>query len=205
NMPAPGFLAELAKITRANKSLLILDEVQTGVGRTGTFFAYEQEGVKPDLVTLAKALGAGIPIGAMISNEVCADGFVPGSHGSTFAGNALACRAALTVLDVLDDDALLEHVTQTGAWLEDQIEQLIAKHDCLDGTRGRGFIRAIGFKEEWAPEAVQRALGRGLLLNKLNTRTLRLLPPLIAQRSHIRAALDILAEVLTDLAANPPK
>ena len=203
-MPAPGFLTELRELTQEHGALLMLDEVQCGVGRTGSFFAFEQESIRPDVVTLAKALGGGLPIGAMITTEEVADGFQPGSHGSTFAGNAVAARVALEVLDVLRDEDIISHVRSAGAYFMQQLDALAKKYDFVDGARGRGFIVGLGFHEAYAPEAMLRSLSRGLLINKLNPHTLRFLPPLIAQRSHIDAALDILGEVFDDLQRNPP-
>jgi len=200
----PGFLSAVKRLCEERGALLILDEVQVGCGRTGTFFAYEQENVKPDIVTLAKALGGGLPIGAIISNQTCAPGFQPGSHGSTFSGNAVACRTALAVLEVIEDDSLLDHVAATGAWFGKQLDGLKDRFDFVTGSRGRGFIQGLGFDKPWAPAALERCTKRGLLVNKLNTNTLRFLPPLIAQRSHIKAAVDILTDVLADLERDPP-
>ena len=203
-MPETGFLKDLRQLTEDNGALLLLDEVQCGVGRTGSFFAFEQEGIRPDVVTLAKALGGGLPIGAMITTEEVADGFQPGSHGSTFAGNAVAARVALEVLNVLEDDQLISHVKTAGAYFMQQLDRLAKKYDFVEGARGRGFIVGLGFNKEYAPEAMLRSMEKGLLINKLNPHTLRFLPPLIAQHSHIDAALDILAKVFEDLKRNPP-
>jgi predicted acetylornithine/succinylornithine family transaminase len=204
-MPEPGFLAELRQLTIEHGALLLLDEVQCGIGRTGTLFAFEQEGIKPDVVTLAKALGGGLPIGAMISSEEVSDAFQPGSHGSTFAGNAVASRIALEVLKVIDEDGLLSHVKKTGKYFMQQLDRLAKKYDFVDGARGRGFIVGLGFNKDYAPEAMMRSMKRGLLVNKLNPCTLRFLPPLIAEHSHIDAAIDILTDVFDDLKRNPPE
>lgn len=199
HLPDDGFLAGLKALCDANGALLILDEVQVGCGRTGSFFAYEQENVKPDIVTLAKALGGGLPIGAMITSEKVSDGFAPGAHGSTFSGNALACRCGLTVLEVMEEDNLLAHVTETGQWFGERLEQLASDHSTVASARGRGFIWALALNGPHAREVMDGCTKRGLLVNKLNDETIRFLPPLIAQRSHLRAAIDILAQVLTDL------
>ena len=203
-LPEPGFLKELARVTREAGALLIFDEVQVGCGRTGTFFAYEQEGVKPDVVTLAKALGGGLPIGAMISTEAVADGFAPGAHGSTFSGNAVAARVALAFLDVMEEDALLDHVALTGTIVARRLGKLVEQFELVKEVRGRGFIWGIQLTKDWAKEALEGCLKRGLLVNRLAPDTLRILPPLITQRSHIKAAVDILAEVLSDLENHPP-
>lgn len=201
----PGFLAEVGRICRERGALLILDEVQVGCGRTGTFFAYEQEDVLPDIVTLAKALGGGLPVGAMISSDEVSHGFQPGSHGSTFSGNPVACRAAVAFLQVIEEDALLQHVALNGAWFSDELDALAGRFDCVDGCRGRGFIQGLGLNRDWAPSIVALCQERGLLVNKLGTRTLRFLPPLICERSHIRAAIEILSDVLGEIESNPPE
>ena len=195
-LPAPGFLKALKSLCEERGALLILDEVQTGCGRTGTFFAYEHEGVKPDIVTLAKALGAGMPIGAMISTEEVSDGFAPGAHGSTFSGNAVACNVALAVLDCFVEEDLLAHVTRIGAFLGESLAQLAKTHELVEGARGRGLIWGLALTGDFAPELVAQCLDRGLLVNRLNARTVRFLPPLITQKSHVRAMCEILTEAL---------
>ncbi len=194
-LPAPGFLADVARLCRERGALLILDEVQVGIGRTGTFFAFEQEGVVPDVITLAKSLGAGFPIGAMISTEEAARGFEPGAHGSTFGGNAVGCRAALAVMDVIEQDGLCDHVRRQGAWFLEALDGL-KRFPVVSGARGRGFILGLGLNKPVAQEITLACLERGLLVNKLNDTSLRFLPPLIAQRAHMRAALETLTEVL---------
>ncbi|MFT7622022.1 MAG: acetylornithine/N-succinyldiaminopimelate aminotransferase [Myxococcota bacterium] len=203
-LPEPGFLSGLKRLCEERGALLILDEVQVGMGRTGSFFAYEQEGIKPDIVTLAKALGAGLPIGALISSQEVAPGFQPGSHGSTFSGNAVACRAGLAVLEIMEDDALLDHVTTTGTYFASRLQKL-SSHRIVEGARGRGFILGLALGPPWAREAAARCMARGLLVNRLNDHTLRFLPPLVTQRAHIKAAVDILVDVLSDLERNPPE
>ena len=202
---APGFLAGLRKLCDERGALLILDEVQTGVGRTGKFFAFEHEGVRPDIVTLAKALGAGFPIGAMLSTEAVADGFAPGSHGTTFGGGALAARVALTVLEVIDEDGLIRNAADTGAHFASRLNDLSGTYKFLTGARGRGLLLGLGMSKDYAEAAVAGCAKRGLLVNKLNPRTLRFLPPLTTQRSHVRAAMEILDEVMAELDKSPPK
>ena len=198
-LPQPGFLAEVSQLAKERSALLLVDEVQVGIGRTGSFFAYEQENVKPDVIWLAKALGGGFPIGAMISTAEAGRGFEPGAHGSTFGGNAVACRAALAVLDVIEQDGLLDHVRRNGPWFMEQLSALKSRNPVVTGARGRGFIVAIGLDKPIAQDIVTRCLDKGLLVNKLSETSLRLLPPLNTQRSHMKAALDILGEVLEDI------
>ena len=199
-LPEPGFLASLGELCRERGALLILDEIQTGCGRTGTFFAFEQEGVRPDIVTLAKALGGGLPVGAMISTEAVADGFEPGSHGSTFAGNAVVARAALAVLEVMEEDGLLAHVTRTSKILEAGLQGLVDRFDFVEVAAGRGYIWRLSFTQPLGERVVAECMKRGLLVNRLSPTSIRILPPLIAQRSHMEAALGVLEEVLADLA-----
>ena len=198
-LPQPGFLAALKALCVERGALLILDEVQAGCARTGTFFAYEQENVKPDIVTMAKALGAGMPIGAMISTQEVSDGFAPGAHGGTFSGNAVACNVALAVLDCIEQENLLDHVTTVGAFLGESLAQLGKRFDCVDGPRGRGFIWGLGFHQDIAPDVMLKCIEHGLLVNRLNARTIRFLPPLIAQKSHVRAVCEILATVIEEV------
>ena len=197
-LPKAGFLSSLKQLCADRGALLILDEVQTGVGRTGTFFAYEQENVTPDIVTLAKALGAGMPIGAMISSQEVADGFAPGAHGSTFSGNAVACNVALAVLDCIEQENLLDHVTSVGRFFGESLAQLANRYDCVDAPRGRGLIWGLGFNEDCAPDVMAKCIEHGLLINRLNPRTIRFLPPLITQKSHIRAVCEILSAAIED-------
>jgi acetylornithine/N-succinyldiaminopimelate aminotransferase len=149
-LPAPpGFLAALRDIVDEAGALLIADEVQTGVGRTGKFLGFEHDGVKADVVALAKGLGGGVPIGAMLCGQGLADALPPGSHGSTFGGNPLASAAALAVLEVLEQEQLLEKVQQLGAWLERRLGELATRHARLvSTTRGRGLLRALVLKDD---------------------------------------------------------
>ena len=174
-------------------ALLILDEIQTGVGRTGSLWAYEQTPVRPDVITSAKALGGGVPIGACITAPSCADVLELGDHGSTFAGGPVATAAALAVLDVVDDPVLLRHVRGLGAYL-------CGKLDALEGvreTRGRGLMIGVGLEEGIDGPAVGAdLLGRGLVVNVPRPDTLRLLPPLVIDSDHVDLAVDLIGESL---------
>lgn len=174
-------------------ALLILDEIQTGVGRTGSLWAYEQSPVRPDVITAAKALGGGVPIGACITAPSCADVLELGDHGSTFAGGPVATAAALAVLDVVDDPVLLRHVRELGAFLCEKL-------DALDGvreTRGRGLMIGVGLEEGIDGPAVGAdLLERGLVVNLPRPDTLRLLPPLVIDSDHVDLAVDLIGESL---------
>jgi acetylornithine/N-succinyldiaminopimelate aminotransferase len=174
-------------------ALLIFDEIQTGVGRTGSLWAYEQTPVRPDLLTSAKALGGGFPIGACVTAPVAADVLEPGDHGSTFAGGPVATAAALAVLDLVDDPALLRRVRELGGYL-------CQKLDALEGvreTRGRGLMVGVGLEEGIDAAAVSAdLLERGLVVNAPRSDTLRLLPPLVIDSDHVDQAVGLIGESL---------
>ncbi len=187
---------ELLQAARAScdehGAALIFDEIQTGMGRTGTLWAYQQSGVVPDAITLAKALGGGLPIGALVTGERLADVFVPGDHGSTFAGGPLVASAALAALQLTDDPALLENVRAIGALLHAGLEQL--PH--VRSVRGRGLMLACELDVD-APAVVRRALlEQRLVLNATGPTTVRLLPPLTIDQGDVNEALARLAAAL---------
>ena len=179
-------------------ALLILDEIQTGVGRTGSLWAYEQTPVRPDLITTAKALGGGMPIGACITAPSCAEVLEPGDHGSTFAGGPVATAAALAVLDIVDDPVLLRQVRELGAYLCEKLDQL----EGVSETRGRGLMVGVGLEEGIDAAAVGAdLLERGLVVNVPRPDTLRLLPPLVIDSDHVEMAVDLIGESLLGFAA----
>jgi acetylornithine/N-succinyldiaminopimelate aminotransferase len=179
-------------------ALLILDEIQTGVGRTGSLWAYEQTPVRPDVLTSAKALGGGVPIGACITGPAAADALEPGDHGSTFAGGPVATAAAIAVLDVVDDPALLRRVRELGAYLCERLEGL----EGVRGTRGRGLMVGVGLEGGIDAAAVGTdLLERGLVVNAPRPDTLRLLPPLVIDSDHVDLAVDLIGESLLGLGA----
>lgn len=185
-----GFLRAAAEIAAEAGALLALDEVQTGVGRTGTFFAWEQAGVRPDLVTLAKGLANGLPLGCLLVAEEASGAFAPGDHASTFGGNPVACAAACAVCDAVDDE-LLARVRELGAELRAGLASLPAVRD----VRGLGLLVGAELDRAAAP-VVADCLGRGLLVTSAGERVLRLTPPLVLERSDVDEAVDILREVL---------
>jgi acetylornithine/N-succinyldiaminopimelate aminotransferase len=174
-------------------ALLILDEIQTGVGRTGSLWAYEQTPVRPDVLTTAKALGGGMPIGACVTAPSCAEVLEVGDHGSTFAGGPVATAAAMAVLDLVDDPVLLPQVRELGAYLCEKL-------DALDGvreTRGRGLMIGVALEEGFdGPTIGADLLERGLVVNVPRPDTLRLLPPLVIDSDHVDLAVDLIAESL---------
>ncbi len=187
-LPAPaGFLSELRKLCTENGSLLLFDEVQTGVGRTGTFLACQGEGVEPDVVALAKALGGGVPIGAMLCRAHLSEALPPGSHGSTFGGNPLASAAALAVLDALEHDGLLAQVSETGAFLGGELQALAKKHEKVVATsRGRGLLQALVLRDQVDARAVMTTLQERGRAGHHRGRTSA--PFLSAARGHARGA-----------------
>ncbi len=176
-------------------ALLILDEIQTGVGRTGSLWAYEQAQVRPDLITSAKALGGGFPIGACIAGPEASEVLEPGDHGSTFAGGAMAAAAALAVLDIVDDPSLLRRVRELGSDLGERLLEL----DGVREVRGRGLMLGVGLEPGIDAAALGAdLLGRGLIVNVPEPGTLRLLPPLVIEEEQINLAVGLLSDGLLD-------
>ena len=178
--------------------LLILDEIQTGIGRLGSLFAYEQYGIEPDVMTLAKGLGSGVPIGAILAKDR-ASVFVPGEHGSTFGGNPLACAVAYATLKFIIDNDVAENVRKVGQYLMSGLESLKQKHQFVTEVRGRGLLVAMEFNGEIAGELLTACLERGLLVNRVKPNTLRLMPPLIIGNDEVDEALGILDEALSSI------
>jgi acetylornithine/N-succinyldiaminopimelate aminotransferase len=199
-IPGPGYLTGLRKICDDRDVVLIFDEVQTGVGRTGQWFCYQIEGVEPDIMTLAKGLGGGVPLGAMLCTNKVAGGFEPGSHATTFGGNPLATRAGLAVMTVIEEDGLLDHVRAMGAHLQGALEGLVDKYPdrCID-ARGHGLLRGLELRDddgETGRRVVAACVDRGLLANAIGGRILRFAPPLVIQRAELDEAVQILDDVL---------
>lgn len=192
NVPAPGYLSAVQAACRAQGALFMVDEVQTGLGRTGTWFSFEDESLQPDVVTLAKSLGNGVPVGACWAAEEVADCYVPGDHGSTFGGQPLAMSAALTTLRCMKALHVPKLAQQAGA----RIVERLSGHPCIDEIRGRGLLLGIALKTPTAQSVVAECLTRGLVLNAVTTNTIRITPPLTVSEAEIDQALSILIEVL---------
>lgn len=193
----PGYLSGLRELTAEAGALLLLDEVQTGIGRTGRWMAFEHYGIRPDVVALAKGLGGGMPVGAVLATAEVAELFRPGDHGTTFGGNALACAAATAVLDTIREEGLLEHATAMGRRLVAGLERIAREQPAVRDVRGAGLL--VGVDSRVEASAVSAACrGRGLLLNAVRPGTLRLAPPLTVSASEVDAALLILEEVLAE-------
>jgi acetylornithine aminotransferase len=194
-VPAPaGYLrAARAACDRAG-ALLVLDEIQSAIGRTGAWFAHQSEGIRPDVLTLAKGLGGGLPIGACIGLGASGTGFAKGDHGSTFGGNPVACAAALAVLEVIERDGLLAHVTQVGEQLVASLEAV--RHPLVAGVRGRGLWLAIVLTAETAAKVEEAARQAGFLVNAVQPDAIRLAPPLILSAGQARQFTDALPAIL---------
>ena len=199
-VPPDGYLGRLREICDRRGLLLLLDEVQVGMGRTGTLFAYEQEGIRPDVMTLAKALGGGLPIGAMLATEEVASVLTPGSHGSTFGGNPVSCAAGVAVFEALLEDGLLENARAMGERLRAGLEAVRSRVPAIREVRGRGLIVGAELDRPCRP-VVAAALERGLVINCAADRVIRWLPPLLVSADEIDRALGIFEQALTEAKA----
>ncbi len=204
--PGEGYLQAVQDICRRHGLLFILDEVQTGMGRTGKLFCHEQCGVEPDIITLAKALGNGVPIGAFLAKQEAAAAFKPGDHGSTFGGNPLSCTAGLAVLHELLSTNLLEHTQKTGAYFKEALTKLMGSHSVIAGVRGRGLMLGMQLADKVpAREIALKALKKGFVIGTAAGNTLRFVPPLVIQRGHIDALTRCLDSVFKSLNHQTPK
>lgn len=195
NIPDENYLSSVREFCSERNILLMLDEVQTGVGRTGTMWGYQQFGIEPDVMTLAKGLAGGVPIGAFLCKEE-ASVLAPGDHGSTFGGNPLACAAGTAVMRYIVDNDIPGHVQKVGAHLMDRLLGLKARHEEIIDVRGRGLLAAIEFSEEKTVELLALCLERGLLLNAVSPTILRLFPALTITKGEIDEAMEILEGAL---------
>lgn len=196
-IPANDYLKNVREICDKNNLLLILDEIQTGMGRTGKFFAYEHYNIKPDIATLAKGLANGMPIGAMLATDKISSAFVPGSHASTFGGNPLACTAAVSTIEtILENGFMLDSCRRMGNYLVDRLKELKSEFPSLiTDIRGLGLLVGIELAKEGAP-VVKSCLEKGLLINCASGNVLRFIPPLIVQDKDIDNMINILREAL---------
>ena len=195
--PAPaGFLALLRQLCDRHAALLVVDEVQTGMARTGKAFAWQHEGAAPDVMTLAKGLGGGVPIGAAVMTERVAALFTPGLHGTTFGGNPLACAAAAAVFEIIENEALIERVMQAGEYLSKRLSDLVQKYPghAID-QRGRGLLRGLSVAGSPAP-VVARCRELGVLLSVAGDKVIRFAPPYVVERGQLDEGVSILSKVL---------
>ncbi len=190
-----SFMKGIRKLCDENDILLILDEIQCGMGRTGKMFTFEHYGIKPDILTCAKALGCGVPVGAFVATEKVAQAMVPGDHGTTYGGNPLATAAVCKVFEIFKKDGILEHVQQLTPYLTEKLHALAEKHSVVKEVRGLGFMQGMELSIP-AGEVIARALDRGLVLISAGTNIIRFVPPLVIEKEHIDQMCNILDEIL---------
>lgn len=191
------FIEGVRKLCDEKGILLILDEIQCGMGRTGSMFAYQQYGVQPDIVTVAKALGCGVPIGAFLAREEVAKALVPGDHGTTYGGNPLACAAAVKVFELFDKLKVLENVKKTGAYLADRLDELVKKYDIVKERRGVGLIQGIELTVN-PKDVISKALDNGLILFSAGTNVIRFVPPLVITERDVDEMIEKLGAALSE-------
>ena len=198
NMPDDGYLSGLRSLCDKHNLLLIFDEVQTAMGRLGTLFGYESYGVEPDIITMAKALGGGAPIGCMATKDSIAESLIPGSHASTFGGNPLVCAAALASLNTIVDEKLPENAQRIGAYLTEKFLALKEKYPVIKEVRGRGLVIGVELNVE-GKDMVSECMAAGLILNCIGPSVIRIVPPLNITEEHADEALAILEKGFASL------
>lgn len=185
------FLTGLRKLCDERDIVLILDEIQCGLGRTGYPFAYQAYGIQPDILTSAKALGGGVPVGAFVLNEkLAAASLAPGDHGTTYGGNPFVCAAVSKVLEIFETDHIFKHVQDLTPYLEQQLDQLMVRHNCLTARRGMGFMQGLVVKDTPVGAICRRALDHGLILISAGSDVIRLVPPLVIEKEHIDEMIE---------------
>jgi len=194
-VPPDGYLRDLRQICDAAGAALILDEVQTGNGRTGKLFAYQHEGVEPDILTTAKGLAGGLPIGAVLARQSLASSFVPGSHGTTFGANPVSCAAALAVIEELVERGVIDNAARVGAYLVEKLRAALGDRDDVSEIRGQGLMIGVEFERETKP-IVRDLLARGVITNSTAGNVLRLIPPLILSEAEVDEGVSAIARVL---------
>ncbi|RJP27446.1 MAG: acetylornithine transaminase [Actinobacteria bacterium] len=192
----PPYLKGVWEICRRNGALLILDEVQTGMGRTGALFAHEHYAVTPDVMTVAKGLAGGLPIGALLASADAAQGFAPGDHGSTFGGNPVVCAAALAVMTILQEEQLVENASRVGAYFMHSLLELQRSSAAISEVRGMGLMLAAELKESVAKETMLSCLERGYVINNIGDNILRFLPPLSISTREVDGLIEVLGGLL---------
>lgn len=195
---SPDYLQGLRRWCDEQNLILICDEVQAGVGRTGRFFSWQHYGITPDITTMAKGLAGGVPIGAMLAAPR-ADIFEPGDHGTTFGGNPIACAAGVATVTTIVGEHLVEHAAEMGDYLGGKIDELAGRYAIITGTRGMGLMRAFELAEPRAQDIMDRAMERGLLITNAGPTTIRMVPPLILQRDEVDEAIAVLDASLAAL------
>ena len=192
NAATKEFMQGIRKICDENGILMICDEVQCGMGRSGAWFAWQQMGITPDIMTMAKAIGSGVPVGAFaMTKEVADNSLVPGDHGTTYGGNPLACAAVEKVLDLFEEDHIIEHVREVAPYLEQRLNELAEKYDCIQERRGVGLMQGLVFDHP-VGDIINRALEKGLILINAGADIIRFVPPLVITRENVDEMIAIL-------------
>jgi acetylornithine aminotransferase/acetylornithine/N-succinyldiaminopimelate aminotransferase len=194
------FFAAARELCDSTGALLLVDEIQSGMGRTGHWFAYQHYGILPDITTLAKPIANGLPMGAMLCTEKIAGAFTPGMHGTTFGGGPLVCAVAIAVIDTMKKVDMLTHVREVGGYFKQQLESLRERHDCVTEVRGLGLMLGMELDSaELAKGAASAMMARHIIINRTSETVLRFLPPFILEREHVDTAIAALDEILTSL------
>lgn len=195
----PAFLKAVGDLCAEKDILLILDEIQCGMGRTGAMFAWQDYGVKPDIMTCAKALGCGVPVGAFVLGEkAAASSLEPGDHGTTYGGNPFVCAAVSKVFDLFEEKKMVDHVKALTPYLEQKLDELVASHDCLATRRGKGFMQGLVVTGKPVGQVVKKALDNGLIVMSAGADVIRLVPPLVIEKSDIDGMAEKLGKALED-------
>ena len=193
-------LAAARELCESTGALIILDEIQSGMGRTGRWCAYQHYGIQPDITTLAKPMAGGIPIGAMLCNEDAARAFTPGMHGTTFGGNPLASAVAIAVIDEIKRAGLLDHIVSTGNYFRAQLQELQTKHACIVDVRGLGLMIGVELNCEATAKAILAGMmDQRILLNRTHETVLRFLPPYLITREHVDHTVAVLGQLLSTI------
>lgn len=191
-----AFLQGLRALCDENDILLIFDEIQCGMGRCGTMFAWQGYGVKPDIMAMAKAIGNGVPVGAFAMTEKVAEkSLAPGDHGTTYGGNPLVCAAVDTVLEIFEEEKILEHVQQVGAYLEQRLEELAEKNEWIEARRGKGLMQGLVLKKP-VGDVIKKAMEQGLIVISAGGNVLRMVPPLVITEQHVDEMIEKLEKAL---------
>ncbi|UWP58365.1 aspartate aminotransferase family protein [Ruminococcus gauvreauii] len=194
----PEFLEGVRELCDDHDIVMILDEIQCGMGRTGHYFAWQGYGVRPDIMTSAKALGCGVPVGAFVMNEKVAEASLkPGDHGTTYGGNPFVCAAVSRVFELFEEHEIIEHVREITPYLEEKLDQLAAEYDCIAARRGKGLMQGLVISGRPVGEVVNRALENGLLVISAGSDVLRLVPPLVITREHVDEMIEKLKKSLS--------
>ncbi|HZY62261.1 MAG TPA: aspartate aminotransferase family protein [Edaphobacter sp.] len=195
------FFATARELCNSTGALLLADEIQSGLGRTGKWFAYQHYDILPDIVSLAKPIAGGIPMGAMLCTEEAARGFAPGQHGTTFGGGPLACAVAIAVLDTMQRENMLAHIQEVGEFFKSKLQKLAAQHDCIVDVRGIGLMLGLELNSaELAKQVAAQMMERRIIVNRTSETVIRFLPPFVLERKHVEIAVTALDEILKNLA-----